>query len=167
LTGTGVSLEGPESPFKFSGITVPPKARKKGPGRDDRYDERYEYKYDDSGRLIDKLSYENNGDLNGRVVFNYTGDQKEQLIYVRNNKRAEKKVDLLAGRSVWILDRNGNPVKAFGYADDRVLITSEFKYTYDSQGNWITRTTNAQIEWEPNKPEKRTEFEIRTITYFP
>lgn len=124
---------------------------------DERYDSRYEYKYE-NGFLKEQLRYSNDGDLSQRIVYNRSENKVEELYYNSGTK--------LTGKYVNLLDAKGNVTEEQGYDENGNKTEYRYSYKYeafDAQGNWTKRVT---LEWK-NRALVPTSITYRTITYYP
>jgi hypothetical protein len=135
--------------------TMGPVSNKK---RDPRYDQRFEFKYDEKKRLIEQTHFSSNGDISWRRVFKYGGNQKEELFYPDNRT--------LTQRNLEILDDKGNVIERTVFAPDGT-IRSKVSYTYefDSNGNWTSQTRSWSLQDERLRKLEPTAV-LRTITYY-
>jgi hypothetical protein len=132
-----------------------PSNRKKDP----RYDQKFEFKYDDKNRLIERTQFLSNGDVLYRYVYKYDGNQKEELLYLDNSSQPR--------RSLYILDDKGNVIEDTDFArDDSIQSKTTYTYEFDSNGNWTRRTTTPNIQSERLRQLNPPSVHIRTITYF-
>jgi hypothetical protein len=127
--------------------------------KDARYDIKYTYKYNQQGQLVERGMYQNNGELWVRNVYNYKGNQREELHYDRDGSETSQTIE--------ILDKNGNVIERHLMDADGKIGSKEINtYTFDSQGNWIVKKT-----FEPKKVKGKTVMKLlwtsyRTITYY-
>ena len=136
-------------------VTPPPGTKKFDP----RFENRYEFKYDDKKRLTEKTEFLNNGDVWIRTVYKYKKDQKEQLDYSGDGS--------LSQRIVYTLDDKGNEIQETVFYEDGVArYVTSYIYEFDAKGNWTKRTTSTvEITDGRRQPLPRT-IEFRTITYY-
>jgi hypothetical protein len=128
--------------------------------RDRRFSIRHGYTFDDKKRIIEKRSYQNNGELWLRSTYSYSGDQKEVRDYdARGNEMS---------RTVYIIDENGDvsEERMFG-ADDNDVTKHLFKRELDGHGNWVVEKA-----FEPGKAGGKPAMRLlwttyRAITYYP
>jgi hypothetical protein len=128
-------------------------------------DTRFEYcevfKYDDAGRLVEKLLYRNNGVLISREVFSYNGDTVESTTYNRSGKANS--------RTIAKYDKDGNLIETSHQHPDGAYGTSVYRYKYDAfdaQGNWTRATVTGKAGQYRGGPKDFQQTEIRTITYY-
>lgn len=126
---------------------------------DPRYKHRFEFKYDDQKRLIEKTDFSSNGDLVERAVYKYEGNQKEELVYLADGS--------LSHRSLDVLDDKGNVLESTDFAPDG-SVGSKLSYTYefDSNGNWTKRTRSWIAGSERLRQLNGPSVQVRTITYW-
>jgi hypothetical protein len=128
-----------------------------------KYDQRYSYKfthkYDDGGRLTEKIWYGNSGDLWLRYVYKYRESEVEELVYSANGS--------LNQRYVSTLDNRGNEVEQTNYnvAGNSVRSRVKYSYEFDAQGNWTKRTSQRQDVAKGEDDYKPGYITHRTITY--
>jgi hypothetical protein len=121
--------------------------------RDDRYKDRYEYKYDDAGRLSEKTIYGNDGVVRTRTVFTYNKERREEVIYDERGA--------VSTRSVEILDASGNVVEERRYDHRRKFDgATVYKYEFDPRGNWMVSKS-----FEKRIVKGRTIFKPGYVTY--
>jgi hypothetical protein len=126
---------------------------------DPRYQQRFEYKYDDKKRLIEKTDFSSNGDMMERSVYKYEGNQREELVYSRNGQ--------LMWRNVYILDDKGNVIEVTDYGyDGSVSSKVSYAYEFDSNGNWTKRTMSRYETSEMLRQHNPPSVHVRTITYY-
>lgn len=140
-------------------IVGPPPGEAK-PKHDPRYSYKFTFKYDDKKRLTEKTWLHNNGKLWLRYVYNYSGDQREDLVYSADGS--------LNQRSLVILDEKGNEVEEtiFETRDGSVRSKLSYAYEFDSHGNWTKRTTSKWVTKEGRSSSEPQAIHYRTITYY-
>ena len=145
------------NPPPMLGVGTPRPVVKKS---DPRYQTKFEFKYDEQKRLIEQRWLSNNGELVLRYVYNYSGNQLEQLVYAENGS--------LNQRYVSTLDAKGNEIErtSFDTRDNRPGGTYSYTYEFDSQGNWSKRTTSKQVTKEGRTELEPQYVDFRTITYW-
>lgn len=129
------------------------------PPADERYEERYAYKYDDLKRLVERKEYDNRGKLSGIYTFTYNGDLMEEKWFgtdgeLNSTKRRK-------------FDKNGNEIKYdFWWYEqtDKEVETYDYK-KFDKFGNWMERRVVRTIT-DRGMIRTRTANEFRTITYY-
>jgi hypothetical protein len=97
-------------------------------------------------------------------VYNYKGNQVEELVYDENGKLNQKYLS--------ILDDKGNEIEnfhfdAFGNPNE---IKSKYKIKYDSfdeKGNWTKKTTSKLVVENGKEVYKPLYVDYQTITYYP
>ena len=124
---------------------------------DPRYQNRFEFKYDEQKRLLEHSWFRSNGELFLRYVYRYTGNQLESLVYSEDGS--------LNQRSVSLLDAKGNEIErtSFDPRDGAPGAKYSYVYKFDANGNWTKRTTSKVIT--NGRPEPLY-VDFRTITYF-
>ena len=139
----------------------PPRVGTAAPGStvkksDPRYDHRFEFKYDDKKRLIEKTWLQNNGDVLRRTVYKYNGNQKEELVYAEDGT--------LNQRFLHILDDKGNEVEKTIFGPIRMK--DLYVYEFDAKGNWTRRTTSRGVTRDGREQVEPSSVHVRTITYY-
>ena len=128
---------------------------------DPRYSYKLAYKYDDKGRLVERLRYWNDGRLGSRTVINYKDDKRETLSYGVNGELNNKYVETL--------DAKGNVVETAYYDTKADTVRDRYSYVYDSfdaQGNWTKKTSSKWVAKEGQGQFVPGSVAYRTITYF-
>lgn len=141
----------------------PPLALSSGAGTqksDPRYDYKFEFKYDDKRRLIEKAWFHNSGNRYLRYVYSYKDNQVESLVYSDDGK--------LNQRSVSLFDKDGNEVErtSFDPRDGARGATHSYVYEFDPQGNWTKRTTSKIVTKDGKSSTEALYVDYRTITYY-
>lgn len=126
---------------------------------DPRYDNKFEFKYDDKKRLIEKTWLQSNGAVWLRYVYKYTGNQKEELVYGKDGS--------LNHRYLYTLDDKDNKVEqTYFQPDGSIRAKQSFTYEFDSKGNWTKRTTSHAVTKDGRQQLVPYNFHFRTITYY-
>lgn len=130
------------------------------PKYDPRYSHKFKFKYDDRGRLVETVWNGNDGKLWLRYVYNYKGNQKEELVYSADGSLNQK--------YLYTLDDKGNETDEVNYniKDDSIRSKYSYVYEFDAKGNWIKRTTS---EWAKKDGKESLEpawITYRTLTYY-
>lgn len=129
--------------------------------KDKRYDVRFLYKYDPSGRLAEETHFSNAGEVLTRTVYEYEkADRRLQREF------AEGKQEL--ARLTEILDPAGNVLEIWYYDEDKKV--SEIRtntYEFDPQGNWTVKKTFEKQTVKGKPFLKPLSISYRTITYYP
>ena len=126
---------------------------------DNRYTSRFEEKYDDSWRLIERRNISSNGDVN--FVEKHIYKDRIRTVLVEDNAGG-----FISGKSE-VLDAAGNVVEENTLDNNgKPISTKRFKYQFDSTGNWIVKT--ASVLWRGSGPKGFRHFGTyyRTITYY-
>ena len=128
---------------------------------DRRYDTRFTYKYDKSGRLVEEVHFSNAGELLTRTVHKYETPTRRLILEYAGGKEE-------LARLFHILDDRGNVIELWMYDEDKkVQDIQVMKHQFDAQGNWIVEevfvkeTVNGKINLRPLATN------YRTITYYP
>ena len=127
---------------------------------DPRYQTKYEFKYDEQKRLIEHRWLRSNGELFLRYVYNYKGNQLEELVYSEDGS--------LNQRYLFTLDGKGNELDRTGFdtRDNKPSAPYSFAYEFDSHGNWTKRTTSKQVTKDGQVQTEAQYVNFRTITYW-
>jgi len=137
------------------GTTRLPSNKKEDP----RYQLRFEFKYDEKKRLTEKTRFLSDGDILERSVYKYEGNQKEELVYSETGS--------LVQRNLYILDDKGNEIENTGFtADGSVYAKRSYTYEFDSNGNWIKRTSSGNVVSDKRPRLEPPSVRLRTITYY-
>ncbi len=127
--------------------------------RDGRFSNRYEYKYDLSGRLARKMTYQNDGSLWTREVKTYGPGTRENVVYGEKGK--------LNSKTVEILGEAGNVVETRSYDFHNKLDgIKTYKYEFDQCGNWVVRRDFDKTNVGGKVVLKPSSISYRTIKYF-
>ncbi|MDX6614431.1 MAG: hypothetical protein QOD75_3617 [Blastocatellia bacterium] len=128
--------------------------------REPEYFYKYNYKYDDQGRLKEETMSFSDGKLWSRTVYSYQGNQRTALDYGENGQ--------LSGRNVRTLDREGNEIEELIYdvSDNSIKEKYQYSYQYDSQGNWIQQRMSMWTTKDGKSAYQPFSIEYRTITYY-
>lgn len=126
---------------------------------DPRYQHRFEFKYDEKKRLTEVTRFLSNGEILERSVYKYEGNQKEKVVYSENGS--------LVRRDLYILDDKGNEIENTGFSrDGSVYAKRSYTYEFDSNGNWIKRTSSGNVVSDRRPPLEPPSVLLRTITYY-
>ena len=126
---------------------------------DPRYQQRFEFKYDEKKRLTEKTDFFSNGDIFERYVYKYNGNQKEELVYSENGS--------LVRRHLYILDDKGNAIERTDFEPDgSVRLKGSYTYEFDSNGNWTKRTNSWNVASDRLRRLGLPSVHLRTITYY-
>lgn len=146
-----------------------------------------EFKYDDKENLIEWYEYDADGSLRSRNIYDYddhknisertTFNAKGSLIdrwtytYDENgNKKEETRYyadDSIDTRYVYTLDENGNRVETAKFnAKGEPVGKESYAYEFDSNGNWIKRTTARLIDDAGKAESEPLEIAYRKIAYY-
>jgi hypothetical protein len=151
-------------------LIAPPLKNKEQPTqpKDDRYNLKYKFKYDDKGRRVELAFYGNTGIYLGKIEYKY--DEKGFLIEERRyNEGSSLKETEPNVQFVYKYDASGNLVeeKETSYRPDKNTVRTRTydNYKLDSQGNWITRTVTSLSEYQ-GKELKAVWKYSRKIEYY-
>ena len=125
---------------------------------DRRYTSRFEEKYDDSWRLVERKNISSQGDVN--FVEKHIYDGLTRTVRVEDNSGG-----FLSSKKE-ILDASGNIVEE-QTLDNRGKANSiiRFKYQFDANGNWVLKTVTVQWRGAGPKGFRPHSAYYRTITY--
>lgn len=123
---------------------------------DTRYNTKYEYKYDDKGRLQETVRYRNNGEITGKIVYSYNGNKIEESSFDNDGK--------LTFKTVKVFDNKSNLIeKTYSRPNNSSDSNYTYKYeSFDEKGNWTKRVVSG-IE---SNGKKQNYIEYRAITYY-
>lgn len=126
---------------------------------DDRYDLRWVYKYDPSGRLAEEVHLNNRGEILTRTVYTYETDARRVVLHFAAGPEP-------LARVVEIIDpAHGNIVEEWLHDEDqKVNAIRYYSYKLDDRGNWIEQKITER--WPPEKRTKPVATAYRTITYY-
>jgi hypothetical protein len=136
-------------------------SRRSNREKDPRYDHRFEFKYDEKKRLIEKTEFFSNDDIMQRRVYKYDANQKEELVYSADGS--------LILRNLYELDDKGNALEQTSFAaDGSVNSKTTYTYEFDSNGNWTRQTISRDVISESLRkhPIPAPSAGLRTITYY-
>lgn len=159
VNGARVSVSGANEDEEGFGLGSAQQSEIKLSPLDSRFDERYEYKYDGSKRLIERKEYNNRGTLSRIFTFIYKDDLMEERWFSPDGKLISTKRRQL--------DKNRNEIKyEFWWYEqtDKEIETYEYK-KFDQFGNWTERRVVKTII-DRGLNRTRTSNEFRTITYY-
>ena len=138
-------------------VGIGPAPRSEMKRSDSRYQNRFEFKYDNKKRLIEKTYFHNNGEPGPRDVYKYTDKQREELFYSADGS--------LRQRYLYTLDDKGNEIeKSIFERDGTVRSRISFVYEFDSRGNWIKRTASEIVTKDGREERKPQNVYYRTVT---
>jgi hypothetical protein len=124
-----------------------------------RYSTRYEYKYDDLGRLAEISQFDNHGALTDRIKYAYTAGRREKRSYWDNGEENNHTVDTL--------DDAGNVTETVQLDEKgKVYGVSVFKYEFDAAGNWIVQRVFEKKTIRGRVTLKPVRVAYRTIAYY-
>ncbi|HKR12549.1 MAG TPA: hypothetical protein VJT15_10855 [Pyrinomonadaceae bacterium] len=126
---------------------------------DPRYQQKFEFKYDEEKRLLERTEFLSNGEISRRYVYKYEANQKEEASYLASGS--------LTGRNIYTLDDQGNVTKRTDVdREGSVTSTTTYTYEFDSRGNWIKRTSSPDIKDDKLRRLNPPTVHLRTITYY-
>ena len=127
---------------------------------DDRYNVKYDYKYDADGRLIEKRQLRNNGEVWGRMAYSYNNNRGDERYFGRGDQEYS--------HTVYITDKNGDTQEQLGYGEnDKIVDDNTYQHTLDPQGNWIVEKAFEKKTAHGKPIQKPLWTNYRTITYYP
>jgi len=148
--------------FKVGRLSSQPEPKPTQP-KDERYDLKYKFKFNDKGRRIETLMYGNTGILWGKIEYKY--DEKgiliEELRYSEGGDLNEQ--------YTYKYDASGNltETKLELHRPEKNIISflKYSNYKLDSQGNWIEQTVTSLGEFQ-GKELKTVSKHSRKIEYY-
>ena len=129
---------------------------------DSRYSERFEFAYDDRGRLTEKSVFSNRGILNRKEVYTYEGNKVYESTFDKDGK--------LTWKTLSVFDDKLNLVErtyfstSTSYPDD-----AKYAYTYqafDEYGNWTKREVKGKTAKYGGGTKDIHRLDYRTILYY-
>jgi hypothetical protein len=126
---------------------------------DDRFNTKYIYKYNDNKQLIEKIRFENDGQISLIENYTYQGNQRETI---------EKDADLGdISKSTQTFDGIGNLIKeVFFNEKGRIDSSSTYMYELDTKGNWIVKKSFENVKIKGKSVLQPRSITYRTITYY-
>jgi len=130
------------------------------PKPDPRYSNKFTFQYDEAKRLTEKSWFMNNGELQIRYVYKYSGNHREELVYSADGS--------LNQRYLAILDGKGNETEQTSFETRGGAIRDKYSYTYefDAQGNWVKQTTSKWMTKDGKSQYVPAYINYRTIVYY-
>ena len=119
------------------------------------------YAYNDGKRVSERATFNGKGSMVDRWTYAYdeNGNKKEETRYY-----ADGSIDT---RYVYTLDEKGNRVETSKYnAKDEAVGKESHAYEFDSNGNWIKRTTTRLIDGAGKTGDEPVEITYRKIAYY-
>jgi hypothetical protein len=151
--GKEVQYSAGEKP-KSAGIEL---IQESGGREDGLFDLRFTFAYDPLGRIVEESSFNNEGALWDRLIYGYTGSQRDK----RDHDGDGNEIN----RTEETLDKDGNILEEREYgADGKVSTTRFHTYEFDSHGNWTVQKT---FEAKGRTGRKLLWTTFRTVTYYP
>ena len=150
---------GEKPPPKGMSITMNLNNDLPGVKRDERYDARYERKYDAENRLIELRRLGNNGKLWSLQTNTYSGNMRTWREFWEDGQEVSK--------SDYFSNEQGNTVKENSYGGDNDVTTHVMTYKFDAQGNWIVKMTFKEMKTKGKMVRKLLWTSYRTIIYYP
>ncbi len=147
-----------ENPSKITAMSAPSDKPQKP--FDTRYNYKFKYKYDSDGNVSEEAWIQSNGDLWLRYVYNFKGNQREELVYSADSSLNQK--------YLYTLDDKGNEIEMLAYDTETNKLEGKETYKYlefDAKGNWTKRITSEGDD-ETKFVVKPREFLYRKLTYF-
>ena len=137
--------------------TVPGAAK---PKYDPRYAYKFDFKYDDKKRLIEKTWIGNDGKLWMRYVYKYSGNQIEEFVYSADGS--------LNQHYLSVLDEQRNEIEKtiFEVSDGKIRSKNSYAYEFDAKGNWTKQTSSKWVTKDGRSFYEPASVYYRTITYY-
>lgn len=134
----------------------PPEGKKIDP----RFSNRYAYKYDDLGRLIETSLFDNSGEHTDRTTYTYTAGRREERNFWGHGEEYDHKA--------YLLDAAGNIIEKTTF-DEKGAIDSRrvYKYEFDATGNWTVQRAFDKKTVRGKTTLRPVWIIYRTITYYP
>lgn len=153
------SYEGPNENEITQIIGAPDVAISNPKPRDNRFSNRYEYKYDTQNRLSEKTIYQNDGSIWMREIYTYKNNIHEHSVLDEKGKLNSRRVELL--------DANGNVIEERAYDfNNKLEDATLYKYEFDSYGNWIVQKSFTKKSVKGKIQLKPGYITFRQISYF-
>jgi len=146
----------------FTGGSPSNEVLKEKHASDLRYSYKYEYRYV-SGKLAEMNIFLNNGEKGMRYVYDYNGNQMEEVVYGYDGTLNQKYITVFDSKGYEVEWRDIAVIN-LPRLDRKFLIKME---AFDKEGNWIKRTflkATTEDGKEKLAPER---IEYRTISYYP
>jgi hypothetical protein len=98
----------------------------------------YEYEY--RGYCTGEIFFKPDGNLSFKLTakFDFRGNQLESSYFHANS--------MLAWMTKYQYDRYDNLIESRVFKSNRIVVQSEYKYTFDDTGNWLTRKEKRAVE---------------------
>jgi hypothetical protein len=130
------------------------------PKYDPRYSNKFDFKYDNQKRLVEKTWINNAGKMQIRYVYKYSGRQREEWVYSEDGS--------LNQHYLSVLDDKGNRVEwtIFEVRDGTVSSKLSYVYEFDAKGNWIKRTSSKWVTKDGRSYYEPENEYYRKITYY-
>lgn len=127
---------------------------------DERFDSRYEYKYDEKNRVIEKKTFSNNGTLYLSEISTYAKDARDTTTRGSENS--------FINRLVQTLDASGNVVEELYYdwQNKPDAESTVYQYEFDTRGNWTIQKSFEKKTVKGKKSLKPQWVHYRKITYY-
>lgn len=147
--------------------------------REFKYDDKenliewYEYDADGSLRSKNTYAYDNSKNISERITFNAKGSLVDRWTYAyddNGNKKEETRYfteGSIDTRYVYTLDEKSNRIETAKYnAKGEAVGKESHTYEFDSNGNWIKRTTIQLIDNAGESESEPLEITYRKLAYF-
>ena len=138
-----------------------PKPKEQKPS-DERFSQSFEYNYDDKGRLVEKLSFNNRGELNRRDTHTYDGKMVTEIITDKDGKVNFKILQVYDDKFNLIEQTYFSTSTA--YPDDEKYVYTYL--TFDSNGNWTKREERVKTAQYGGGTKDLHSYEYRAISYY-
>lgn len=129
--------------------------------RDNRYDFSYLYKYDQTGRQVQKTTYDNAGRVWTKLINKYGVNSVDVILYDQDGKQNN--------HNQLKLNERGDVVEAVNFNSPVEGWQSTYTYKYeefDKQENWTKRIVTKSRTFLGVTKEEWTMVETRSISYF-
>ena len=128
---------------------------------DDRYTQKYKYKYDAQGTKREEIIYQNNGTYWQRRVVTLKGNQRDEQVYDEKGKFNQK--------YIYTLDDKGNEIEMLVFSPGEGSASWKENYKnleFDSKGNWTKRIMSRSYNEDGKYLLRSTVMYYRTCTYY-
>lgn len=130
------------------------------PKRDERFDERHEYKYDAQNRIVEQKVFWNTGSLARTMKFEHKPNMRTSRYYDEQGE--------ITYWSVEILDINGNVVEERSLDPNGKLESATvYQYEFDTKGNWTVRRSSEKKTVRGKTRLTAGAVHSREISYYP
>jgi hypothetical protein len=128
--------------------------------KDERYGNKYIFKYNDKQQLIEKTTYFNNGELYTRENYVYKDNRRETTTF-------HAFIEKTTNKSIQIYDKNGDLIEETNYDyQGKFFNKTSYKYELDTKGNWIVQKSFDNVKVKGKTVLKPSSIIYRAITYY-